>query len=143
MTVIDAGPSPAWLGVLAALTFSGLVAAAFASGYHLASVKPVTSVDGSAAVAASGESPSGAAGEADSAAAFAPIPGKVAEPLVDRDRAVLLARPGDGNELDELPAGRNLTISRESGDWLFIRYERDGKEHEGWAHRVNIEREEP
>jgi hypothetical protein len=56
---------------------------------------------------------------------------------------VLLARPGDSKELDELPAGRNITISRESGDWLFIRYERDGKEHEGWAHRVNIEREEP
>jgi hypothetical protein len=143
MTLIDAGPSPAWLGVLAALTFSGLVVAAFASGYHLASVAPVASTGGSAVVVADGEPGSGAAGDTDSAAAFAPIPGRVAEPLVDRDRAVLLARPGDGKELDELPAGRNLTISRESGDWLFIRYERDGKEHEGWAHRVNIEREEP
>jgi hypothetical protein len=81
--------------------------------------------------------------ETGDAAAFAPVPGKVAEPLVDRDRAVLLAQPGDGKELDELPAGRAVTISRESEDWLFIRYERDGREHQGGAHRVNIESEKP
>ncbi len=138
MTLISAGPSPAWLGVLAVLSFSGLVVAAFASGYHLASLEPVTS---SVAEAEPSKEPDPTAGE--NAAAFAPVPGKVAEPLVDRDRAVLLGRPGGGKELDELPAGRGITISRESGDWLFISYERDGKEHEGWAHRVNIEREEP
>jgi hypothetical protein len=144
MTLISAGPSPSWLGVLAALSFSGLVVTAFASGYHLASAAPL-STEGSAAATASAESGSGAASDpaVDSAAAFAPIAGKVAEPLVDRDRAVLLARPSDGEEIDELPAGRSITISRESGDWLFIHYQRDGKEHEGWAHRVNIEREEP
>lgn len=140
MTLTSAGPSPAWLGVFAVLTFAGLVVAAFASGYHLASLEPLVATE-AGEQAPSSASGSGSAGE--NAAAFAPIPGKVAEPLVDRDRAVLLAQPGDGKELDELPAGRSITISRESDDWLFIRYERDGREHEGWAHRVNIERDEP
>jgi hypothetical protein len=146
MSLVNAGPSPAALGVVAILSFGGLVVAAFASGYHLAShaatakvVASEPSVDGVGAAASGDEGASSAA----NAAAFAPIPGHVAEPLVDRDRAVLRSAPEAGDVVDELPSGRSLTISRESGDWLFVRYERDGKQREGWAHRINIEREEP
>jgi hypothetical protein len=144
MTFSNAGPSPLSLGVAAVLSFGGLVIAAFASGYHLASHTGTAAVSvsqpaGSDAVA-TGED--GAGSEAN-AAIFAPIPGRVAEPLADRARAVLLSAPEKGDVVDELPSGRSLTISRESGDWLFVRYERDGKTREGWAHRINIERDEP
>jgi len=136
MSVVNAGPSPVSLGVVAIITFGGLVVAAFASGYHLASH--------TATVKVATAQPGGAAdGAAANAAAFAPIPGHIAEPLVDRERAVLRAAPDDGDVVDELPSGRRVTISRESGDWLYVRYERGGKTHEGWAHRINIEREEP
>ena len=64
--------------------------------------------------------------------------GSVAEPLVDRERAVLRALPVNGEILDELPAGRDVSILRQQGDWVLIRYERDGKAREGWTHRVNI-----
>jgi hypothetical protein len=148
MSFINAGPSPAWLGVVASISFGGLVVAAFASGYHLASHSPLDGEVASERIATSSNvATSGPAtdtgGESDTSAAFAPIPGKVAEPLVDRERAVLTKGPGDGEIVDELPAGRRVTISRESGDFLYVRYERGGKEHEGWAHRINIEREEP
>jgi hypothetical protein len=143
MSFVNAAPSPVSLGVVAILSFGGLVVTAFASGYHLAShsgtgTLSVAEADGEAA--ASGEE--GPGSEAN-AAAFAPIPGRVAEPLVDREKAVLLSAPENGDVVDELPSGRNLSISRESGDWLFVSYERDGKQQEGWAHRINIEREEP
>jgi len=138
MSFVNAGPSPVSLGVVAILSFGGLVVAAFASGYHLASHATTETV----ITTESGTSAEGASSVAN-AAAFAPIAGRVAEPLVDRDKAVLLAAPEDGAVVDELPSGRIVTISRESGDWLFVRYERDGKEREGWAHRINIERDEP
>jgi hypothetical protein len=148
MPLVNAGPSPASLGVVAIFSFGGLVVAAFASGYHLAShsgasrsntaALSAAEADGEAAAAADHGSPSEA-----NAASFAPIPGRVAEPLVDREKAGLLSAPEEGDVVDELPSGRNLSISRESGDWLFVRYERDGKEVEGWAHRINIERDEP
>lgn len=138
MSFVNAGPSPVSLGVVAILSFGGLVVAAFASGYHLASHATTETV----IATESGTSAEGANSVAN-AAAFAPISGRVAEPLVDRDKAVLLAAPEDGAVVDELPSGRVVTISRESGDWLFVRYERDGKEREGWAHRINIERDEP
>jgi hypothetical protein len=149
LSFVDVGPSPAWLGVVAGISFGGLVVAAFASGYHLASHSPSdtrvalasASSEDSSSTAASSAAASDPIG-ADSAA-FAPIPGRVAEPLVDRTRAVLLKAPGNGDVTDKLPAGRRVTISRESGDYLYVRYERDGKEHEGWTHRINIEREEP
>jgi hypothetical protein len=128
-----------WLGVVAVISFGGLVASAFASGYHLASQTPIES-DAATAVA---RAPASAGSDSVSAAAFAPIPGRVAEPLVDRERAVLMKEPGAGAVLDELPAGRSVAISREAGDYLYVRYQRDGKEHEGWAHRINIDREEP
>lgn len=135
MTFTDAGPSPAWLGAAAIISFGGLVVTAFASGYHLATDLPPAPI--AAPVKAA---PSAAAANA---AAFAPVPGRVAEPLVDRAKAVLRAEPEGGEVIDELPSGRSVTISRESGDWLFVRYERDGQEREGWAHRINIERQEP
>jgi hypothetical protein len=138
MSFVNAGPSPVSLGVVAILSFGGLVVAAFASGYHLASHASTETVAATEA-SASAKGASSAA----NAAAFAPIPGRVAEPLVDREMAVLRAAPEDGAVVDELPSGRSVTISREYGDWLFVRYERDGKEREGWAHRINIERDEP
>lgn len=144
MTFVKAGPSPVSLGVVAILSFGGLVVAAFASGYHLAShagtaalSAPEPGADG--ASAAGDEGPGAEA----NAAAFAPVPGRVAEPLVDREKATLLSAPESGDVVDELPSGQNLSISRESGDWLFVRYEHHGKQREGWAHRINIEREEP
>lgn len=142
MTFINAGPSPAWLGVVAIVSFGGLVVAAFASGYHLASQGPIAS-DTATSGRARSSRPASTGADSAGATAFAPIPGRIAEPLVDRERAVLMKDPGEGDVLDELPAGRSVTISRESGDWLYVRYERDGKDQEGWAHRVNIEREEP
>jgi hypothetical protein len=144
MTVVNAGPSPVSLGVVAMLSFGGLVIAAFASGYHLASHVDVAPAVTAAQPVGSGAPETGSEGAPEAnAAAFAPIGGHVAEPLVDREKAVLLSAPENGEVIDELPSGRNLSISRESGDWLFVRYERDGKQHEGWAHRINIERDEP
>jgi hypothetical protein len=141
MTIVNAGPSPASLGVVAILSFGGLVIAAFASGYHLASHVDAPAVTAAQPVgSAAAETGSEGAPEA---AAFAPIGGHVAEPLVDREKAVLLSAPENGQVIDELPSGRALSISRESGDWLFVRYERDGRQREGWAHRINIERDEP
>jgi hypothetical protein len=146
MSVINAGPSPAWLGVLAIISFGGLVVAAFASGYHLASDAPsdvAAMRAGSSSRGATSGSASGNGAEADTATTFAPIPGTVAEPLVDSERAQLMKEPGESQVLSELPPGQRVTISREAGDFLFVRYQLDGKEHEGWAHRINIEREEP
>jgi hypothetical protein len=139
LSFINAGPSPAWLGVVAAITFGGLVAAAFASGYHLASHTP----QGGDLESEPSESRGASGAREGIAAAFAPIPGRVAEPLVDDERAGLMKEPGESEVLDQLPPGHRLSISRESGDFLFVRYERDGKELEGWAHRINIERDEP
>ena len=142
MTVLNAGPSPASLGVVAILSFGGLVVAAFASGYHLASHSAPVKV-ATEQPAADVESAGDGASSAANAAAFAPVPGRIAEPLVDRDKAVLLSAPESGEVVDELPSGRSVAISRESGDWLFVRYQRDGKEREGWVHRINIVRDEP
>ena len=144
MNFVNAGPSPVSLGVIAILSFGGLVMAAFASGYHLAShaAAPPAAASAPRSGASGAEDGEGTSSEA-SAAAFAPIPGRIAEPLVDRDKAVLRAAPEDGAVVDELPSGRSVTISRESGDWLFVSYQRDGEEREGWAHRINIERDEP
>jgi hypothetical protein len=123
MNFISAGPSPAWLGAFAVITFGGLVGAAFASGYHLASDAPVASASARGASSASRTSWIG--------------PARIAEPLVDRERAVLRAEP-EGEIVDELPAGRSVMITRESGDSVMLRYERDGQIRVGWTHRVNI-----
>lgn len=137
MNFISAGPSPAWLGSIAAISFGGLVLAAFASGYHLAIDPPPTK---QRVLAPAKTSAADALGEE----AAPPIhAGTVTEPLVDREQAVLRAEPVDGEIVDELPAGRKVTVSAQSGEWLFVRYERDGKAHEGWTHRVNIEPEGP
>jgi hypothetical protein len=146
MSVINAGPSPAWLGALAIISFGGLVVAAFASGYHLASDAPSDMAAlraGSSSRDATSRSASSNGSETDPATAFAPIPGMIAEPLIDIERAQLTKEPGESQVLAALPPGQRVTISREAGDYLFVRYEREGKEHEGWAHRINIEREEP
>lgn len=129
MTFISAGPSPAWLGVFGIISFGGLVIAAFASGYHLASDPPPRAARPRVESAAEEPQP-----------VLVPRgPGRVAEPLADRQRAVLRAEPVDGEIVDELPAGRSITILEQSDDWLMLRYERDGQVKEGWAHRVNIE----
>jgi hypothetical protein len=144
MTFVNAGPSPMSLGVVAILSFGGLVVAAFASGYHLASHSGTAEVSAPELVAEGAASAGAEApGSEANVTTFAPVPGRIAEPLVDREKAVLLSAPENGDVVDELPSGRNVSISRESGDWLFVRYERDGKQHEGWAPRINIEREEP
>ena len=137
MNFISAGPSPAWLGVVAAASFGGLVLAAFASGYHLAIDPPP-----SKAVALVAE-PAADPDALDAEQAKPIQAGTVAEPLVDRAQAVLRAEPVDGEIVDELPAGRSVTVSAQSGEWLFVRYERDGKAHEGWTHRVNIRPDQP
>ena len=136
MNFISAGPSPAWLGVIAAVSFGGLVLAAFSSGYHLAIDPPPTRAR-AAVVAPTGDS---AGVGADQVPIHA---GTVTEPLVDRDQAVLRTEPVDGEIVDELPAGRRVSVSAQNGEWLFVRYERDGKAHEGWTHRVNIEPLDP
>jgi hypothetical protein len=136
MDFINAGPSPAWLGVVGILSFGGLVVAAFASGYHLAIDAPAPKATAAASAEERTVSPEEPATPAPGGAA------RVAEPLVDRERAVLRAEPGSGKVVDELPAGRGITITRQSGDWLLVRYTRDGKAHEGWTHRVNIVPEE-
>jgi hypothetical protein len=130
-------PSPAWLGTVAAMSFAGLVLAAFASGYHLAIDPPPTKAR--ALVSAPASDPDAV----DEERAQPIHAGTVTEPLVDREQAVLRSEPMDGEIVDELPAGRRVTVSAQSGQWLFVRYERDGKAHEGWTHRVNIQPEDP
>jgi len=134
MNVIGAGPSPAWLGVIAVFSFGGLALAAFASGYHLASDPPPHLAK--APIAADPSS----LPESEVTKFF--HTGSVAEPLVERDQAVLRSTPGEGEVIDELPAGRSVSITAESGEWLFVSYERDGKTLEGWTHRVNIQTEQ-
>lgn len=135
MSFTSAGPSPAWLGVAGIISFGGLVIAAFASGYHLASDAPPPRP---APIVTRGER----APAADRVEELTGT-GSVAEPLVDRQRAVLRAEPVNGEIVDELPAGRSVTILRQRGEWVLIRYERDGKSREGWTHRVNIKPGEP
>ena len=130
MNFLNAGPSPAWLGVAGLSSFGCLVIAAFASGYHLASDAPPPRA---VPVATRGERALPADGAGELAGS-----GSIAEPLVDRARAVLRAQPVNGDVLDALPPGRSVTILRQKGEWVLIRYERDGKPREGWAHRVNI-----
>jgi hypothetical protein len=125
MNFISAGPSPAWLGAFGAVSFGGLVATAFASGYHLASDAPVQAATASESRTSS------------VLVASLVGPAKIAEPLVDHDRAVLRAEP-EGEIVDELPAGRSVTITRQSGEFVMLRYERDGQLRVGWTHRVNI-----
>jgi hypothetical protein len=136
MNVIGAGPSPAWLGVIAVFSFGGLVLAAFASGYHLASDPPAHAARQHGASAPIAADPSSLP-ESEVTKFF--HTGSVAEPLVERDQAVLRSAPGEGDVVDELPAGRSISITAESGEWLFVSYERDGKTREGWTHRVNIQ----
>src|SRR4051794_24330583 len=121
MNFISAGPSPAWLGAFSVLSFGALVAVAFASGYHLASDAPANAESASArGSSSSSTSNPGLVG-----------PARIAEPLVDRERAVLRAEP-EGEIVDELPAGRSVTITRQSGEFVMLRYERDGQLRIGW-----------
>jgi len=135
MNFTSAGPSPAWLGVAGIVSFGGLVIAAFASGYHLASDAPPRATS-SVSRAERAVSPNTVEDTLTGS-------GTVAEPLVDRQRAVLRAVPVNGEIVDELPAGRDVAILRQQGDWVLIRYDRDGKPREGWTHRVNIKPGEP
>ncbi|HWO10242.1 MAG TPA: hypothetical protein VNN80_12200, partial [Polyangiaceae bacterium] len=109
MNFLSAGPSPAWLGVAGMLSFGGLVIAAFASGYHLASDAPPPRA---VPVATRAERALGGDGSEELTGS-----GSIAEPLVDRARAVLRAQPVNGDVVDELPAGRSVTILRQAGEW--------------------------
>src|SRR5262245_29474679 len=120
MNFTSAGPSPAWLGIAGIVSFGGLVIAAFASGYNLASDAPPPRATPVLSRTERAASPNTVEDELTGS-------GIVAEPLVDRDRAVLRAQPVNGEIVDELPAGRTVVILRQQGDWVLIRYERDGK----------------
>lgn len=113
-----------WLGVVAAVTFGGLVCASFASGYHL--------VGGPAVPAASRSVEPGVgspSGELRSA---------VVRQSLDKSAAVLRTKPDGGEVIEQLPAAQRVTILKESGPWLLIRYERQGKVREGWARAINL-----
>ena len=113
-----AGPSPAWLGTLALAGFAALVAASFASGYHL--------VGGGSETA---PIPAGSAGMRT---------GIVREGLKP-DRAVLRERPEEqANVVARLPSGIAVTVIAENSEFAQIRYERQGESMEGWTPRVNL-----
>jgi hypothetical protein len=112
-----AGPSPAWLGALALAGFSALVAASFASGYHLVG---------------------GGSEKAPVAASVGSRTGIVREGL-SPDRAVLRERADEAaNIVARLPSGVAVTVISENGEYAQIRYERQGKVFEGWTRRANL-----
>lgn len=122
----SAGPSPMWLGVIAILSFGGLVLAAFASGYHLVGDTPVGRA---AAVPAAGE-------------------GRLARSRlvrkdIEKKRAVAHSSPDGGEVVGELRPEQAVSILAEKGGWVQIRYEQDGKTREGWIEAVNLSSPEP
>ena len=111
------GPSPAWLGALALAGFAALVAASFASGYHLVGGGSETAVSASSsgsrtAIVREGLSP---------------------------ERAVLREKADDSaNIVARLPGGVAVTVISENAEYARIRYERQGKAFEGWTPRANL-----
>jgi hypothetical protein len=116
----SAGPSPLWLGIIAILSFGGLVVAAFASGYHLV-----------------GDAPVGLAPVAPNAGV-----GKLARyRVVRRDiekGAVAHSSPQGGEVVGKLRPEQPVSILAEKDEWVQIRYEQDGQAREGWIEAVNL-----
>ena len=122
----SAGPSPLWLGVIAILSFGGLVLAAFASGYHLV-----------------GETPVGRASAVPVAGEGTFIPSRAVRRDIEKERAVAYSNPERGEIVGELRPGQPVCILAEKGAWVQISYERDGKQLEGWVEAVNLASAEP
>lgn len=117
----SAGPSPLWLGVIASLSFGGLVLAAFASGYHLVGDAPV------------------------GGATTALLPGEERLPRsstvrsdIGKERSVARSSPGGGEVVGQLRPEQPVSILAEKGEWLQIRFEQDGKTHEGWIEALHL-----
>jgi hypothetical protein len=113
----SAALSPAWLGLVAAVSFGGLVLASFASGYHLA--------EGNAA-------PGAAAGPV-----LAARTATVRQHL-DAERAVLLDSPQGRKVLARLPADQTVTVRAREGRWARIEYRRGGADFTGWTEAANL-----
>ena len=109
--------SPAWLGLVAAVTFGGLVLASFASGYHLAA----------------GNAASGAA----AGAVLEPRSATVRSHL-EAERAVLLDSPKGRKVLAPLPADQTVTVLAREGRWARIEYRRGGTDFTGWTEEANL-----
>lgn len=111
------GPSPAWLGALALAGFAALVAASFASGYHL--------VGGASDTVVAARSPGSRTA--------------IVREGLSSDRAVLRERADDAaNIIARLPSGVAVTVISENGEYAQIRYDRQGKAFEGWTLRANL-----
>lgn len=122
----SAGPSRLWLGVIAILSFGGLVLAAFASGYHLVGDAPVglapaASLPGEVRVARS----------------------RVVRRDVGKGRVVARSDPEGGEVVGELPPEQPVSILAEKGEWVQVRYEQGGNTREGWVEAVNLSPAEP
>jgi hypothetical protein len=117
----SAGPSPLWLGVIAILSFGGLVVAAFASGYHLV-----------------GDAPVGLAPAAPNAGAGKVARSRVVRRDIEKERAVARSSPERGEVVGKLRPEQPVSILAEKGEWVQIRYEQDGQAREGWIEAVNL-----
>jgi hypothetical protein len=113
-----AGPSPAWLGALALAGFAVLVAASFASGYHLVGGgSETTSLRASGARSRTG----------------------IVREGLKADSAVLREKPdATAKVVAALPSGVAVSVLSESGEFAQIRYERQGRSFEGWTPSANL-----
>jgi hypothetical protein len=113
----SAALSPAWLGLVATVSFGGLVLASFASGYHLAG------------------------GDAANGAVAGPViesrTATVRQHL-DAERAVLLDSPQGRKVLAPLPADQTVTVLAREGGWARIEYRRGGTHFTGWTQEANL-----
>lgn len=117
----SAGPSPLWLGVIAILSFGGLVLAAFASGYHLV-----------------GDAPVGLAPAVPVAGERRGARSRVVRRDIEKERAVAHSTPEGGEVVGKLRPEQPVSILAEKGAWTQIRYEEDGETREGWIEAVNL-----
>jgi hypothetical protein len=122
----SAGPSPLWLGVIAILSFGGLVLAAFASGYHLV-----------------GDAPVGRAPAVPVAGAGKLARARVVRRDIQKERAVAHSAPEGGEVVGDLRPEQPVSILAEKGEWVQIRYEHEGEIREGWIEAVNLSSTEP
>lgn len=129
------GPSPVWLGVAAVTSFAGLVIAAFASGYYLVGGVQAEVTSPAAAVV---EEPLARNPSSAEPARFATVRERPRQ-----ERAAVRRKPETGEVVDHLSAEQRVTILAEEGAWFRVRYEREGKEREGWTHQVNLSVAEP
>lgn len=123
------GPSPAWLGVFAAVSSAALVATWFASGYHLVGRgEPARRV--ASAAAAAPEQPA-RQGKSEGRPA-------VVRKHDNHDAAMVRDAPGSGEPVAQLPPDTRVSVIGQEGDWYRIRYESEGQPREGWTHEVNL-----